>query len=132
MLSRVISTLPDELEALITQTIGCCLAVHRELGPGLLERIYSRAVAVELQMQGISHSTERTVPVHYRGELLCHQRIDLFVEDRLVVEVKAVDRLIQVHEAQIINYLKLTGTRAGLLVNFNEAMLKHGIKRIVL
>jgi GxxExxY protein len=132
MTLRIASNLPEELEVLIRQTIGCCLVVHRELGPGLLEGVYSRAIALELKSRGMRFSTEKAVPVRYRGSLICHQRIDLFVDDRLVLEVKAVERLIPIHKAQVINYLRLTGARAGLLVNFNVPILKQGIQRLVL
>jgi GxxExxY protein len=129
---RVTSTLPDDLEILIREVIGCCVMVHRELGPGLLERVYPRAIAIDLDDRGIRYSTEKTVPIQYRGKLLCHQRIDLLVDDRLVVEVKSVERLNPIHMAQVINYLRVTGTRAGLLINFNVPLLKQGIRRIVL
>ena len=129
---RVASTLPDDLESLIREVIGCCVTVHRELGPGLLESVYPRAIAMDLDDRGIHYSTEKAVPIRYRGKLLCHHRIDLFVDDRLVVEVKSVDRLIPIHVAQIINYLRVTGTRAGLWINFNVPLLKQGIRRVVL
>ena len=129
---RVASTLPDDLESLIREVIGCCVAVHRELGPGLLEGVYPRAIAMDLDERGIRYSTEKTVAIRYRGRVLCYQRIDLLVDDRLVVEVKSVERLIPIHIAQVINYLRVTGTRAGLLINFNVPLLKQGIRRIVL
>jgi GxxExxY protein len=129
---RVSSSLPDDLESLIRLVIGCCVTVHRELGPGLLEAVYPRAIAMDLDEHGICYSMEKTVPIRYRGRILCHQRIDLFVDDRLVVEVKSVERLIPIHVAQVINYLRVTGSRAGLLINFNVPLLKHGIRRIVL
>lgn len=129
---HVPSNLPPDLEDLVRQTIGCCLAVHRELGPGLLEKVYVRAIAIELESRGIRFSTEKTVPILYRGRLICRQRIDLLVDERVVVEVKSVERLSPVHVAQIINYLRVTGARVGLLVNFNVPLLKQGIRRIVL
>jgi GxxExxY protein len=129
---RVSSTLPADIENLVTETIGCCLAVHRELGPGLLEGIYARAIGIELQARSISFAIEKAVPVAYRGTLLCHQRIDLLVDDRLVVEIKSVDRLAPIHVAQVISYLRVTGARIWLLVNFNVPILKQGIRRIVL
>jgi GxxExxY protein len=129
---RVTSSLPDDLDSLIREVIGCCVAVHRELGPGLLEGVYPRAIAMDLDERGIRYSTEKTVAIRYRGRVLCYQRIDLLVDDRLVVEVKSVERLIPIHIAQVINYLRVTGTRAGLLINFNVPLLKQGIRRIVL
>src|SRR6266446_4548219 len=110
---HVASRLPADLENLIRETIGCCLAVHRELGPGLLEGVYPRAIGIELQARGISFATEKAVPVKYRGTLLCHQRIDLFVDERLVLEIKSVERLDPIHIAQVISYLRVTGARIG-------------------
>jgi GxxExxY protein len=129
---RIASNLPEDLESLIRTVIGCCLAVHRELGPGLLEKVYPRAIAMELDDRGLPYSAEKTIPIRYKGKILCRQRIDLLVDGRLVVEVKSVERLHQVHVAQMINYLRVTGTRVGLLINFNVPLLKQGIRRIVL
>ena len=129
---RIASTLPPELDALVEQVIGALLAVHRELGPGMSEGVYAAATRLELSERGIPFETEKTVPVRYRGKLLCHQRLDLFVDQRLVIEIKSVERLHPVHRAQVVSYLRLTGARVGLLVNFNVPMLKQGIGRIVL
>lgn len=129
---RIASSLPDDLEELVRTTIGCCVAVHRALGPGLLERVYPRAVSKELAYRGVPHSTEKTVPIWYREEVICRQRVDIFVDERLVLEVKSVERLNPIHVAQVLNYLRVTGTRVGLLVNFNVPILKQGIRRIVL
>src|SRR5438552_2148154 len=103
---RIPSPLPDDLEDLVTQTIGCCIQVHRVLGPGLNESVYSRACAVELGLCSIPFDTELSVPIRYRGHLLCHQRVDLFVDGRLVLEVKSVERLHPVHVAQTVSYLR--------------------------
>ena len=129
---RIQSPLPDDLEALVTQTIGCCIEVHRALGPGLNEKVYSRACAVELGFRGIPFEAERSIPIRYRGQLLCHQRVDLLVDGRLVLEVKSVDCLHPVHVAQTVSYLRLTGARVGLVVNFNVEFLKQAIRRVVL
>jgi GxxExxY protein len=129
---RVPTRLSDELEDLIYRTIGCCIAVHRELGPGLLESIYSRAICMELGAESIRYERERLVPVVYRNQVLCSQRVDLVVEQQLVLEVKAVERFHPVHEAQVLSYLHLTKLPIGLLINFNVAVLKAGVKRIVL
>jgi GxxExxY protein len=123
---------PTMFESLVTQTIGCCIEVHRALGPGLNESVYSRACAVEFGFCGIPFETERSIPIGYREKLLCHQRVDLFVDGRLVLEVKSVDCLHPVHIAQTVSYLRLTGARVGLLVNFNVELLKQGIRRVVL
>jgi GxxExxY protein len=129
---RIASSLSDDLEKLAHDVIGSCLAVHRELGPGLLEAIYTRAVGIELTARGIPFEAEKPVPVHYRGRPLCHQRLDLFIDKRLVLEIKSVDVFHPIHRAQVISYLRVTGARLGLLVNFNVPVLKHGIRRVAL
>ena len=129
---RTISVLPPDLDALVTRTIGALLAVHRELGSGMSEAVYAAAARVELAERGIPFESEKILPVRYRGKLLCHQRLDLLIDDRLVVEIKSVERLHPVHVAQIVSYLRLVGARAGLVVNFNVPMLKYGIRRVVL
>ncbi len=129
---RISSPLADEVETLIHETIGCCIAVHRALGPGLMEAIYSRAVGIELAAVGIPSACEASYPVIYRGQVLCHQRLDLVVDDRLILEIKAVECLNQLHRAQLLSYLRVATIRAGLLINFNVPVLQDGIKRIVL
>jgi GxxExxY protein len=129
---RVPSQLSDELEDLIHRTIGCCITVHRTLGPGLLERIYSRAICLELEAANIAFEMEKAFPVTYRGRLLCHQRVDLVVEAQLVLEVKAVAVLSEIYRAQLLSYLRVSKLPAGLLMNFNVPILQDGIKRIVL
>ena len=128
---RITSTLPPELEVLVRQSIGALLAVHRELGSGMSEGVYAAATRFEFSERGIPFEAEKSYPVRYRGRLLCHQRLDLFVDKRLVIEVKAVERLHPVHVAQVVSYLRLAGVRVGLLVNFNVPLLKQGIRRIV-
>jgi GxxExxY protein len=129
---RVPSPLPSKLEDLVTRVIGCCISVHRELGPGLLESIYSRAIDIELRTAGIPFAREVWIPVRYRGELLCRQRLDIVVGGELLIEVKAVDRLNPVHQAQILSYLRIAKLRVGLLMNFNVPVLHQGLKRFVL
>ena len=129
---RVESSLPEEFETLIRHTIGCCIHVHRALGPGLLEGIYSRAVGLELRAAGITFERERAYPVLYRGQRLCEQRLDFVVDDRLVREIKAVDYLVPIHHSQILSYMRVAHLRAGLLMNFNVAILRDGIRRKVL
>ena len=129
---RIPTPLPDELETLVHKTIGCCITVHRELGPGLLESIYSRATCLELEACGIPFEQEKRIPVFYRGGLLCHQRLDLVIDNRIVLEIKSVEKLNPVHHAQLLSYLRISGIRVGLLINFNSAILRDGLKRIVL
>jgi len=129
---QVPTELPADLESLVRETIGSCIAVHRELGPGLLEAIYPRAVAVELEARGISFELERSIPVRYRGQVICNQRLDVFVDGRLILEIKSVERILAIHVAQVISYLRVTGARIGLLINFNVPILAQGIRRVVL
>jgi GxxExxY protein len=129
---RIHSELSDDVERLASQVIGCCVTVHRALGPGLLEAIYARAVALELTAQSIPYEPEKSFPVHYRGKLLCHQRVDLLIAKRIVVEVKSVERLDSIHVEQVLSYLHIAGVRLGLLINFNVSILKYGIRRVIL
>jgi GxxExxY protein len=129
---RIKSPLSDQLEDLIHRTIGCCIAVHRTLGPGLLESIYSRAVGLELTAAGISFEREKAYPVMYRGEKLCDQHLDFVVEEQLVLEIKSVEHLIPIHQSQILSYMRASRIRAGLLINFNVVVLQDGIKRKIL
>jgi GxxExxY protein len=116
----------------MTHTIGCAIAVHRALGPGFLESIYRKAMCVELDARGVSFEVERPVSVSYRGVEIPGQRIDLIVGGLIVVELKTVTRFDRVHVAQLISYLKTTGLRGGLLINFRVPLLVKGLKRIVL
>jgi GxxExxY protein len=129
---KIASPLPDHIEELAYDVIGCCVRVHRELGPGLIEVIYARAVVLELTASQIPFEVEKPVPVRYRGELLCHQRLDLLVGGQLVVELKSVERLDSIHVAQVLSYLRVSGGRLGLLINFNVSILKDGIRRVIL
>jgi GxxExxY protein len=126
------SNLPDETEAVVGDIIGCALAVHRVLGPGFLESIYATALGIELTASGIPFERERSVWVDYRGTKIPGQRIDFVVADSVIVEVKAVARLDPIFQAKVISYLRTTGLRAALLINFNSLLLKDGLKRIVL
>ena len=129
---RVSTRLPEDVETLVHRTIGCCIEVHRALGPGLLEHIYARAMSLELHEMSIAFEAEKEFAVSYRDQLLCHQRVDLVVGGQIVVELKAVDRLNPVHHAQMLSYLRVAKLRIGLLVNFNVPVLPDGLKRIVL
>ena len=111
---RVPSRLPDELEALVTRTIGCCIAVHQALGPGLLEGIYARSVCLELAAHDIPFEREKQIPVTYRDVLICVQRLDIVVAEQLVLEVKSVERLNPVHQAQLLSYLRVSKLEVGL------------------
>lgn len=113
--------------------IGAAIEVHRALGPGLLEGIYQQCLAHELTLRGLSFEREKPLPVQYKGiHLDCGYRVDLIVEGRVVVELKAVESLLPVHASQVLTYLKLTGCRLGLLINWNVPVLRDGIRRVVL
>jgi len=117
---------------LSSRVILAAIEVHRHLGPGLLESAYSGCLCRELETLRIVFDRERALPVTYKGlELNCGYRMDLVVEDRLVLELKCVDRILPIHEAQLLTYLKLSGLKAGLILNFNCRLMKDGIKRMV-
>jgi len=120
-------------DALSKEIIGAAIEVHRNLGPGLLESAYEQCLAHELSLRGITFERQKPVPVLYKNvKLDCGFRLDLLVQGKVVVEVKSVDKLNAVHEAQVLTYLKLTGCRLGMLLNFNERQMRDGIKRLVL
>ena len=131
MLSRVPSILPAEIDDVMTRVIGACIEVHRHLGPGFLESTYHRAVCIELSERGIGYEKGKRVTISYKGHTLSDQFIDLVVEACVVVEIKAVSQLEEIHGSQVVSYLKATGLRAGLLVNFNKPVLRAGLRRIV-
>ena len=125
------SVLPPETQDLTRRIIGCAITVHRTLGPGFLESIYSTALAYELQSAGIPFERERAITVNYRELKIGGQRVDFIVSNSVILEIKAVSRLDPVFQAKLISYLRTTGIRAGLLINFNVPLLKEGITRIV-
>ena len=111
--------------------IGACIEVHRALGPGLLESAYEECVAHELSLRGLRFERQSPVPLEYKGiKLESGYRLDFLIEDTLVLELKCVDRLLPVHEAQLLTYLRLKNVRVGLLLNFREALLKRGLRRL--
>jgi GxxExxY protein len=114
------------------EIIGAAIEVHRELGPGLLESSYEICLARELELRGISFEFELPLPLEYKGVRLdCGYRLDLLVAGAVIVEVKSVEKLAPIHDAQLLTYLKLTGVKVGLLINFNVVVLKAGLKRLV-
>jgi GxxExxY protein len=122
----------DELNAFGTEIIDSSIEVHKEFGPGLLESVYTFALRTELKLRGINSSIEYSVPLSYKGFPTGKNYIvDLLVENEIIVEVKAVEQLHPLHEAQIISYLKLTEKRLGYLINFNVTRLKNGLHRFV-
>jgi GxxExxY protein len=122
----------DGLNHLSKEILAAAIAVHREMGPGLLESVYEICLLKELQLRGIRAENQVFVPLFYRGEQLNKEfRIDILVEKEIVIELKAVDMLLPVHDAQIISYLKLTNKKLGFLINFNVPLLKEGFNRFV-
>ena len=123
---------PDgELDRLAHEVIGAAIEVHRHLGPGYLESVYEEALAIELGLRGISFQRQVPIAVIYKGKTIGEGRLDMLVGGNLIIEIKAVETLAPVHKAQVISYLKSSGFHLGLLINFNSAVLKDGIKRII-
>lgn len=113
--------------------IGAAIEVHRALGPGLLESTYEKCLCRELEMQGIAFQRQVELPVQYKGTTLdCGYRLDIVVGGRIVIELKSVEQILPIHEAQLLTYLRLSGYRLGLLMNFNVRYLRDGIVRRVL
>jgi GxxExxY protein len=131
LMLRVTSALTDQEERLVTRTMDCGFAVSRFLGPGFRECIYERAMGLELHSRGLAFEREKAIEVQYREWKIPGQRIDLIVEGVVLVEIKSVPRLRPLHDAQVRSYLKTTGLRVGLLMNFNVVRFKDGFRRIV-
>lgn len=122
-----------DINALSKEIIGAALQVHRALGPGLLEGAYEACLAHELAARGLTFDRQRPIPLNYGGEVIeVGFRSDFVVENAILLELKAVERLQPIHIAQVLTYLKLTGLQLGLLINFNVKILQHGIRRVVL
>jgi GxxExxY protein len=119
------------LDELAHRVIGAAIEVHRHLGPGYLESVYQEAMEIELRIQGIPFVPQKPVAVSYKGHPVGEGRLDFLVADHLVVELKAVDKLAEIHKAQVISYLKATNLHLGLLLNFHANVLKNGIQRVI-
>ena len=118
---------------LSNKVIGCAIEVHKALGPGLLESAYQQCLCHELKLNGIGFQVEKPLPIDYKGcRLDCGYRIDILVEDEIILELKSVEQLNHVHEAQILSYMKLLGKKQGFLINFNVTLLKNGLKSFIL
>ena len=132
-LAKADEALSAEAMRLLTERIiGCAIEVHRQLGPGLLEGTYEAALCIELSVAGLKFVRQPVVPVVYKGQVIGEYRLDLIVEDAVVIELKSVERFDPIFEAQVLTYLRVTGKRVGLLMNFNSRLLRDGIKRYVL
>ena len=122
----------DEIERLATAAVNAAFEVHSRLGPGLLESAYEACFAHELELRGLNLQRQLSVPIHYKGKLIeVGFRADIVIEGKLLIELKAVEEVIPVHEAQVITYLKILNLPLGLLINFNTVLIKDGIQRIL-
>jgi len=122
-----------KFDELSSKVLGCAIEVHRELGPGLLESTYEHCMAYELSRARIPFRLQVALPVQYKQtQLDCGYRIDLLIDDQLIVELKCVEQLSKIHEAQILTYMRLAKLKVGLLINFNVPLLKKGIRRFLL
>ena len=121
-----------ETNELSDKIIGAAIRVHKELGPGLLESIYEEAICLELEDLKLNYDKQLKIPLYYKNrQLKNHFRLDLLVENEIIIEIKSVEQILDVHHAQLLSYLRLTHKKVGLLLNFNTALMKNGLKRIV-
>jgi len=125
------SSVPDYVEHLATQVIGATIEVHQAIGPGFPESVYEHAVSLELDARGLVHRRQAPITIYYRGSVAGEGRIDILVNNCLVLELKTADALADVHRSQVVAYLKATNLRLGLLINFHQAVLKDGVRRII-
>lgn len=121
-----------DIDRVTEQIIGCAINVHKQLGPGLLESLYEVALGIELCKQGLEFERQKTIDVKYDGVTIGEYRLDMLVEKEVVLELKSVERLDPVFQAQLLGYMKMGKYPVGLLINFNTRLLKHGVKRMVL
>lgn len=126
----LVGDLPEN--AITERIIKCAIEVHRQLGPGLLENVYEEALAIECELEGLHVIRQVKIPVQYKGRAIGEYRLDLLIENLVIVEIKSVERYDPVFEAQILTYLKITGKKVGLLINFNSRLVKDGIRRFIL
>jgi GxxExxY protein len=123
---------PEQKDPLTEKIIGCAIEVHRVLGPGLLEASYEAALAIEFENAQLHFQQQLIIPVFYKGRPIGNHRLDFLVADAVILELKSVDRHDPIFEAQVLTYLRLSGKRRALLINFNSRLLKDGVKRFVL
>ncbi|AIF53739.1 GxxExxY protein [Pelosinus sp. UFO1] len=124
--------LDDKTGVLANKVIGAAIEVHKVLGPGYLESVYEQALSLELILRKIPFESQKSLAINYKGHLIGEGRLDLLVDKVLIIELKAVESLMPIHNAQLLSYLKITGLQLGLLINFNVTSLRNGIKRIIL
>lgn len=123
---------PEQINDLTETVIGAAIEVHRNLGPGFIESTYHRALEIELEIRDLVYESEKPVALEYKGRPIGEGRLDLLIDKKVVIELKAVDKIAPIHQAQVISYLKATKLQVGLLINFNTEVLRDGIKRVVL
>jgi GxxExxY protein len=117
---------------LTERIIGCAIEVHRVLGPGLPEVVCETALCIELQSLGLAFKRQMSVPIYYKGQLISEYRPDLIVAEEVIVEVKSIERIAEVHVAQVKTYLRITSLKVGLIMNFNSPTMRSGVRRVVL
>jgi GxxExxY protein len=123
---------PGNINEITERVIGASIEVHKQLGPGLLESVYEQCLCHELRLRNISYKRQQDLPIHYKGLALDGgYRTDLVIEEQVIVEIKSVEVILPIHEAQLLTYLRLGGWKIGLLINFHVPVLKFGIRRIV-
>ena len=122
----------EKLNQITDKIIGCAIEVHRQLGPGLLESLYEKALCQEFRLNKFDFKNQLIIPILYKNEIIGEHRIDFLVENEVIIELKAVERMEPVFHAQLLSYLRLTRKKLGLLINFNVPVLHKGIKRIIL
>lgn len=123
----------DEINKLSNKVIGLAIEVHRNLGPGLLESVYQQCLSYELSENNVEFKSEYPIPVKYKKiNIDCSFRADLIISDNIILELKATDKILPIHEAQLMTYMKITGIKVGLIINFNVKLLKNGIMRKIL
>ena len=121
-----------ELNDLTSKIIGASIEVHKNLGPGLLEKTYEECLCIELERVGLRYEKQITLPIEYKGRVIeGAYRIDVLVEDKIILELKAIEKIEKIHKAQLLTYLKLSNKELGLLINFNVELLKSGISRVI-
>ncbi len=126
-----LATMNRELDSVTGDIIGAAIDVHRVLGPGLLESAYEACLSHELRLRQLNVEQQKPLPIFYKGVTLdCGYRVDIVVENQVIIEIKSVVGLAPIHEAQLLSYLKMSGYKIGLLINFNVKMLKDGVRRI--
>ena len=125
--------LPEKIEQLAKQVVDCAFTVHKELGPGFLEKIYEEAFVCELKRRNVPFETQKALPVFYSGERLpTEYKLDILIGGSVVVELKTAERILPIHEAQLVSYMKQCGASLGFVINFKETLIKNGMKRVVM